>query len=71
MGSLLRGLLGADPATMTGLTRALRPGASLVLLVSSTAADNGAAVAPLDERSIKALAEAYARYGRASATARP
>ena len=41
-GSLLRGLLGADPATMSSLTRVLRPGANLQLLVSSTVRDRGA-----------------------------
>lgn len=46
-GSLLRGLLGADPATMTGLTRVLRPGATLQLLVSSTDRDRGAGVPPI------------------------
>jgi hypothetical protein len=35
-GSLLRGLLAAEPAVLGGLTRILRPGGSLRLLVSAT-----------------------------------
>jgi 16S rRNA (adenine(1408)-N(1))-methyltransferase len=64
-GSLLRGLLGADPATMTGLTRVLRPGASLQLLVSSTDRDHSAGVPPIQAATLHALAESYAAWGLA------
>jgi 16S rRNA (adenine(1408)-N(1))-methyltransferase len=62
-GSLLRGLLGADPAVMTGLTRVMRPGASLSMLVSATVRDHGAGVAPIQEQTLLALTERYGRYG--------
>jgi 16S rRNA (adenine(1408)-N(1))-methyltransferase len=70
-GSLLRGLLGADPATMTGLIRVLRPGAILQLLVSSTARDRGAGVAPIQAATLHALAESSASWGLAVTEARP
>jgi 16S rRNA (adenine(1408)-N(1))-methyltransferase len=68
-GSLLRGLLGGDPATMTGLTRVLRPGGSLQLLVSST--DRGAGVAPIQAATLRALAESYAAWGLTATETRP
>ena len=40
-GSLLRGLLAADPAVLGGLARVLAPGGTLSMLVSSTAGDPG------------------------------
>jgi 16S rRNA (adenine(1408)-N(1))-methyltransferase len=70
-GSLLRGLLDVDPATMTGLTRVLRPGATLQLLVSSTARDHGAGVAPIQAAILHALAESYAAWGLAVTQLRP
>jgi 16S rRNA (adenine(1408)-N(1))-methyltransferase len=70
-GSLLRGLLGADPAIMTGLTRVLRPGAILQLLVSSTVRDRGVGVAPIQAATLQALAESYATWGLAVTEARP
>jgi 16S rRNA (adenine(1408)-N(1))-methyltransferase len=70
-GSLLRGLLGADPAIMTGLTRVMCPGATLSLLLSSTDRDRGAGVAPLQEPVLRALAAAYADWGLAVTEARP
>jgi len=70
-GSLLRGLLGADPATTTGLTRLLRPGATLQLLVSSTVRDRGAGVAPIQAATLHALAASYAAWGLAVTEARP
>ena len=62
-GSLLRGLLGADPAMMTGLTRVMRPGASLTMLVSATVRDRGAGVAPIQEQDLHALTWSYRHYG--------
>jgi 16S rRNA (adenine(1408)-N(1))-methyltransferase len=70
-GSLLRGLLRAYPAIMTGLTRVMRPGATLSLLLSSTDRDRGAGVAPLQEPVLRALAAAYADWGLAVTEARP
>jgi 16S rRNA (adenine(1408)-N(1))-methyltransferase len=70
-GSLLRGLLRADPAVMAGLTRVMRPGAALKLLLSSTDRDRGAGVAPLGEPAVRALAAVYAGWGLAVTEARP
>jgi 16S rRNA (adenine(1408)-N(1))-methyltransferase len=70
-GSLLRGLLGADPATMTGLTRVLRPGGTLQLLVSSTVRDRGAGVAPIQPATLHALADSYGIWGLAVTEAQP
>jgi 16S rRNA (adenine(1408)-N(1))-methyltransferase len=62
-GSLLRGLLGANPAVMTGLTGVMRPGASLSMLISATARDRGAGVAPIQQRTLHALTDRYGQYG--------
>jgi len=70
-GSLMRGLLAADPATMTGLTWVLRPGATLQLLLSSTVRDRGAGVPPIQAATLHALAESYAAWGLAVTEARP
>lgn len=70
-GSLLRGLLGADPATMTGLTRVMRPGATVSMLLSATVRDRGAGVAPIQEATFHAVAGAYGRYGLVITQARP
>jgi 16S rRNA (adenine(1408)-N(1))-methyltransferase len=70
-GSLLRGLLGADPAVMSGLTRVLHPGATLQMLVSSTVRDRGAGVAPIQAVTLEALADSYAARGLAVTALRP
>jgi 16S rRNA (adenine(1408)-N(1))-methyltransferase len=70
-GSLLRGLLGADPAIITGLTRVMRPAATLSLLLSSTDRDRGAGLAPLQEPAVRALAAAYDGWGLEVTEARP
>jgi 16S rRNA (adenine(1408)-N(1))-methyltransferase len=70
-GSLLRGLLGADPATMHGLTGMMRPGATLSTLLSSTARDQGAGLEPVHERTLHTLSEAYRHYGLAVTETRP
>ena len=70
-GSLLRGLLGADPATMSSLTRVLRPGGALQLLVSSTVRDRGVGVGPIQAATLRALAESYATWGLAVTELRP
>ena len=70
-GSLLRGLLTADPAVLDGLARVLRPGATLSMLVSSTARDRAAGVGPIDQRSLAGLTGAYHRHGLAVTRVRP
>ena len=70
-GSLLRGLLGADPAAMAGLTRVMRPGATLSMLLSSTDRDRGAGVEPLQEPAVRALGASYAAWGLVVTEARP
>ena len=70
-GSLLRGLLTADPAVLDGLAGMLRPGATLSMLVSSTARDRAAGVGPIDQRSLAGLTGAYHRHGLAVTRVRP
>jgi len=70
-GSLLRGLLHADPAVMAGLTRVMRPGAILAMLLSTTARDRGAGVVPIQAATLQALAKSYATWGLAVTEARP
>jgi 16S rRNA (adenine(1408)-N(1))-methyltransferase len=70
-GSLLRGLLGADPRVMGGLAGLLVPGGSLRLLVSSTDRDRGAGVAPISAPTLRGLADAWQPYGLAVTEARP
>jgi 16S rRNA (adenine(1408)-N(1))-methyltransferase len=70
-GSLLRGLLAADPVIMAGLARAMRPGATLSLLLSMTGRDLGAGAGPVDEATLAALAAAYGRHGLAVTRVRP
>jgi 16S rRNA (adenine(1408)-N(1))-methyltransferase len=70
-GSLLGGLLGAEAAIMAGLTRVLRPGGTLRLLVSSTDRDRGAGVAPIQAATLQALAGSYATWGLAVTEVRP
>ncbi len=56
---------------MTALTCLMRPGATLLLLVSSTPRDHGAGIAPLQEQTVHALAAAYRRFGLLVAETRP
>jgi 16S rRNA (adenine(1408)-N(1))-methyltransferase len=70
-GSLLRGLLTADPVILGGLARAMRPGAALTVLVSATDRDRGAGVGPLGEAGLAGLAAAYAANGLAVTGVRP
>lgn len=64
-GSLLRGLLNADPAIMAGMTRVMRPGATLSMLLSSVARDRGVGVEPIERASLEALARSYTDWGLA------
>ena len=70
-GSLLRGLLTADPAILGGLARVLVPGGTLSMLVSSTDRDAAAGVGPIDRRALDALAGAYQGRGLALTRVRP
>jgi len=70
-GSLLRGLVAADPAVLGGLARVLAPGGTLSLLVSSTARDAAAGVEPIDRGALAALAGPYGRHGLALTGVRP
>jgi 16S rRNA (adenine(1408)-N(1))-methyltransferase len=70
-GSLLRGLLTADPAILSGIARIACPGATLSVLLSITEHDRIADVDLLDERTFAALAPAYAAHGFALRDARP
>jgi 16S rRNA (adenine(1408)-N(1))-methyltransferase len=70
-GSLLRGLLGADPRVMAGLAGLLSPGGTLRLLVSSTDRDRGAGVAPTSAPTLRGLAAAWEPYGLAVTEVRP
>jgi 16S rRNA (adenine(1408)-N(1))-methyltransferase len=62
-GSLLRGLLAADRAIMAGVTRLMRPGAVLLLLVSAEARDGGVGVEPIRDDTLHRVADAYRNHG--------
>ncbi|WP_444980711.1 class I SAM-dependent methyltransferase [Nocardia xishanensis] len=62
-GSLLRGILTADPVILAGLARVMKPGASLSILVSVTEHDRSSGLSPIDERDLRGLAEPFAAQG--------
>jgi len=62
-GSLLRGLLAADRAMMAGVTRLMRPGAVLSLVVSAVARDGGVGVEPICDDTLHRVADAYRNHG--------
>lgn len=62
-GSLLRGLLTAEPSIVAGMARLLRPGAALAILHSVTEHDRIAGIGALDEQVFAALAPCYAAHG--------
>jgi 16S rRNA (adenine(1408)-N(1))-methyltransferase len=70
-GSLLRGLLQADPAILAGMARVAQPGATVSLLLSVT--ERARAIGPnsLDERRFAALEPRYAAHGLLLREARP
>ena len=70
-GSLLRGLLDADPAIVAGLARVTRPRATVTLLLSVTGRDRSIGPVSLDERGFAALAPRYAARGLLLDEARP
>jgi 16S rRNA (adenine(1408)-N(1))-methyltransferase len=70
-GSLLRGLLAADPAILAGLVRVMRPGATLSVLLSVTGRDHGTGAGPVGERTLADLAAPYCRHGLTVTRVRP
>jgi 16S rRNA (adenine(1408)-N(1))-methyltransferase len=70
-GSLVRGLVAADPAVVGGLVRAMRPGATLSMLLSATARDRAAGIEPSQEATLAAMVDAYDRHGLAVTAVRP
>jgi 16S rRNA (adenine(1408)-N(1))-methyltransferase len=61
----------ALPSEFDGVARVMRPGATLSMLLSSTARDRGAGAEPIQERTLQALTAAYGRYGLAVTKVRP
>ena len=70
-GSLLRGLLEADPRIVSGLARVTRPGATVTALLSVTERERGLDLAPLNEALRAPLAARYAPFGLALSAWRP
>ena len=62
-GSLLRGVLTAEPSIVAGLARVARPGASLSMLVSLEARDRSQGLPELETELIPGLAARYACHG--------
>ncbi|MEV0340758.1 class I SAM-dependent methyltransferase [Nocardia sp. NPDC050713] len=62
-GSLLRGVVTADPVVVTGLARLLKPGAALSILVSVIEHDRGSGLPPIDENDLRGLAGPYTAHG--------
>ncbi|WP_435593401.1 methyltransferase domain-containing protein [Nocardia sp. bgisy118] len=62
-GSLLRGVITADPVIVAGLARVMKPGAALSILVSVTEHDRGSGLPPIDEHALRGLAEPCAAQG--------
>jgi 16S rRNA (adenine(1408)-N(1))-methyltransferase len=71
-GSLLRGLLEADPAIVGGIARVTRPGATVTLLLSVTERDRATiGRASVDAGTFQTLAPRYAAHDLALREARP
>lgn len=71
-GSLLRGLLEADPAIVGGIARVTRPGATVTLLLSVTERDRATIGRDsVDEGTFRALAPRYAVHDLLLHEARP
>ena len=70
-GSLLRGLLNAEPSILGGITRVTRPGATVALLLSVVNRDHLDGCASLDDQAVFALAARYAAHGLLLGEARP
>lgn len=70
-GSLLRGLLLADPAIMRNLVAITRPGAVISLLLSVTEHDRAQGLQPITAAGIDGLGRRYAECGLTVIEARP
>jgi 16S rRNA (adenine(1408)-N(1))-methyltransferase len=71
-GSLLRGLLDADPAIVGGIARLTKSGATVTLLLSVTERDRATiGRVSVDEGTFRALAPGYAAHGLILREARP
>lgn len=70
-GSLLRGLLHADPVLLAGVARVTRPGAVVTLLLSVTERDHVPGMDTVDADAIAQIGRCYAAYGLACCEARP
>lgn len=70
-GSLLHGLLRADPAILDNVARIMRGGATLTVLLSVTEHDHIDGIHVFDEGIVAALASAYAALGLALEECRP
>jgi len=70
-GSLLRGLLGAEPQLLAGIARVTRPGAAVTLLLSVTARDHIAGTDAFDGDAVADLARQYAAWGLMLTEGRP
>lgn len=70
-GSLLDGLLCADPCILAGIRRVTRPGATVTLLLSVTERDHVAAMASFSDDVIARLGRCYAAHGLALTEGRP
>ena len=70
-GSLLRGLLAAEPQIIGGVAGLLDRGGRLRLLVSSTDRDRGAGVEPIQEPTLPRLVGAWEPFGLAVTEVRP
>jgi 16S rRNA (adenine(1408)-N(1))-methyltransferase len=70
-GSLLRGLLCADPAILSGITRVTRPGATVTLLLSVTERDHVNGLDAFDQDAVERIRCGYAAYGLMLAECRP
>jgi 16S rRNA (adenine(1408)-N(1))-methyltransferase len=62
-GSLLRGLVTADPCVMVPLARLAKPGATVRVLLSVEPSDAAAGLRPLDAATLRANAAAYRAAG--------
>ena len=70
-GSLLRGLVSADAATLASLARLARPGATITVLLSVEAVDAGAGLGPLAEDALSRLASRAAEHALELTECRP
>lgn len=70
-GSLLHGLLRAEPAILSGIARVARPGACITLVLSITPRDRIAGLSALDAEAIARLAGGYAVHGLVLTEGRP